>query len=163
MYVGEKVITLEANAFDESIIVTMALVHDPVFALLQRLKQSPRVSQADAIRYLRTVLSVSPGSLRALDAVRKLKVSANTESESEQTHVTAKLGKSVMQSASGAETLPESIDVPTTVFLGVGPNALNVRLYCRSTSTILVISCLSQVKAICLRLSMPSAKRLLTR
>jgi hypothetical protein len=116
IWVGKKAITVELIENEPGDILTLDLSTTTLFQRLESLVVRPSITQADAIRLLRQQLSPSDPGSRALTAARSMKLSRSTETESEQTHVTDRIGKSIRQVASGAGELPEYLDVPVTVY-----------------------------------------------
>lgn len=116
VWVGRKVITVELIENEPGDILTLDLSTTSLFQKLEALVTRPSITQGDAIRLLRQQFSESDPGARALTAARSMKLSRSTETESEQTHVTDRIGKSIRQVASGAGELPEYLDVPVTVY-----------------------------------------------
>jgi hypothetical protein len=129
VWVGESSITCEMDEGDGLDIVTMPLVYSPLWLLLDKLRNNPVVSQADAIRYMRQHFSDASGALAALTAVRSLRLQRTEGFESEQTHDTSRIGKSVVQEAAGASQLPESITVSVPVFHSDHLHTFSVRVW----------------------------------
>lgn len=117
IWVGPESVTIECNENDPKDIVRMHLKLTPLMQLLERLKGKPSVQQTEAIRLLRQQFATVDVNKQALTAARSLKLSSSTDAETEQTHISDRIGKSIRKEASGAGQLPEYLDVPVTAYL----------------------------------------------
>lgn len=128
-WVGAECIVIEANESDHTDILSMPLRFSPLWSLLKELAQKPSVPQERAIRIVRQDLSEWDIGSAALTAVRNLKIARSGEEVSEQSHVSHRLGKSVMQDAAGASQLPEYLDIQATVWTATNSTPLTVRVW----------------------------------
>lgn len=116
IWVGNEKITVELDQHSEADILTHKLRLAPLFEQLQRLANNPSLTQAEAVQLLRVWLREFDNGAAALAAVRSLKLTRGETVEADLHHDTARIGKSILQSAAGGAKLPEFIDVPTLVF-----------------------------------------------
>lgn len=120
VWVGAESVTIEVKENDPKDILKMPLKYHPFFAKLKSFGTKASIPQAEAIKLLRQQFSSFDPKSAALTAVRNLKISTNDNFESDQSHVAARLGKSVVQAAAGAGDLPEFLDIKTLVYLKGG-------------------------------------------
>lgn len=129
VWVGDSSVVVEVVEHSERDVVRMQLNYTPLFNRLRTLRGNPSVLQADAIRLLRQDFAPFDVSQKALTVARNLKIATVEDYESEQTNTTARLGKSVVSTASGATDLPEYLDVKTQVYLSSGVVAYPIRVW----------------------------------
>lgn len=119
LWVGETTITCEMSEGDELDIVHLNLAYSPLWLLILQLHKSPSVSQPEAIRLMRQYFANASGALNALTAIRSLRLQRTEDFESDQKHDASRIGKSIVQQATGAGELPEYIELPVNVFRDV--------------------------------------------
>lgn len=129
VWVGPDKITVECVENDPKDFAFHPFVFSPLFKVLQELLNRPSVSQAEGIKLLRQQFSPFDPGAKALNVARNLKIATVEDYESEQSNITARLGKSVMASASGATELPEYLNVKTQVYLKGGATGYAVRVW----------------------------------
>lgn len=129
IWIGANLITIEVEENDSTDNVSMTLQYSPLFGKLLDLSKKSSIPQSDAIRLLRQQFSMFDVGAKALTAVRALKLSQTNSVESEESHISSRLGKSIMQNAAGAGELPEYIDVISQVYLRGGKVGYPVRVW----------------------------------
>lgn len=130
VWVGNDRVTVELNQHSEADILTHNLKPTPLFEQLQALAEYSGLTQAEAVKLLRVWLRQFDTGAAALAAVRSLKLTRGESIESDLSHDTARIGKSILQSAAGGAKLPEFIDVKTAVFeTNNDENAVNIRVW----------------------------------
>lgn len=131
VWVGNDRVTVELNQHSEADILTHNLKPKPLFEQLQALAEDSALTQAEAIKLLRVWLRHFDTGAAALAAVRSLKLTRGETLESDLSHDTARIGKSILQSAAGGAKLPEFIDVQTSVFetKNNSENAVTIRVW----------------------------------
>lgn len=129
VWVGNDRVTVELNQHSEADILTHNLKPTPLFEQLQALAEDSALTQAEAIKVLRVWLREFDNGAAALAAVRSLKLTRGESIESDLTHDTARIGKSILQSAAGGAKLPEFIDVQTPVFQTNSADAVSIRVW----------------------------------
>lgn len=129
VWVGNDRVTVELNQHSEADILTHNLKPTPLFEQLQALAEDSALTQAEAIKVLRVWLREFDNGAAALTAVRSLKLTRGESIESDLTHDTARIGKSILQSAAGGAKLPEFIDVQTPVFQTNSADAVSIRVW----------------------------------
>lgn len=129
IWINPGAITVECEENDPKDIVSMPLVFSPLFQLLSKLRVVPSIPQTTAIKMLRQQLAAFDVGAKALTSARNLKISTGDDFESDQSHIANRVGKSIMQQASGAGELPEFIDVVTQVYLKGGSTGYKVRVW----------------------------------
>lgn len=116
VWVGSDRVTVELDQHSDADILTHFIKPTPLFKQLQTLAKDSALTQAAAIVVLRVWLREFDNGAAALTAVRSLKLTRGESIESDLSHDTARIGKSLLQSAAGGAKLPEFIDVQTPVF-----------------------------------------------
>jgi hypothetical protein len=116
IWVGDDAITLELNEHSEADLLTYGLRFTELFRQIKALVDNPRRAQAEAVKLFRQWFAEFDPGAQALTAVRSLKLSRSSESESTIAHDMSRIGKSLIQSAAGGEALPEFIEIQTPVF-----------------------------------------------
>jgi hypothetical protein len=117
VWVGNNKATFEVIENDPKDFASIQFLYAPLFCKLQELAKVPSIPQAEAIRLLRQQFAPFDVGSKALTIARNLRIATSEEYESEQTNITARIGKSVMASAAGATDLPEFLTVTTPVYL----------------------------------------------
>lgn len=120
VWVGSDQITVEVIEDSPKDVLTMPFKFHPTFAKLRELAAKPSIPQSEAIKLLRQQFSDFDIGSKAITAVRNLKITKQDEFNTDQSHTASRLGKSLVQTAMGAETLPESLTIKTPVFLKTG-------------------------------------------
>jgi hypothetical protein len=129
VWVGPDKITVECVENNPKDFAFHPFVFNPLFKVLQELNNRPSLPQAQGIKLLRQQLSPFDPGAKALTVARNLKIATVEDYESEQSNITARLGKSVMASASGATDLPEYLNVTTQVYLKGGATGYPIRVW----------------------------------
>ncbi len=117
IWVHNSGVTVECRENDPKDVVSMTFTYSPMFVRLQNLVKAPSLKQPEAIKLLRQQFADFDPSAKALAAVRSLKIHTTSDDESDQSALAARIGKSVMQQAVGADALPDRIVVKTPVYV----------------------------------------------
>jgi hypothetical protein len=116
VWVGDNEVTVECLENDPKDIVRLRFEHTPLFNLLRDLVKKPSLSQQQSIKLLRQQFAPFDVGQRAITTARSLKIHTTDDDERDQSALAARVGKSVLQQAVGAENMPDRLEVKAPVF-----------------------------------------------
>jgi hypothetical protein len=116
VWVGDNEVTVECLENDPKDIVCLRFEHTPLFKLLLDLVKRPSLPQQQAIKLLRQQFAPFDVGQKAITTARSLKIHTTDDDERDHSALAARVGKSVVQQAVGAEHLPDRLVVLTPVF-----------------------------------------------